>query len=231
MIMGKPKRKRGKKPAKPTAPEPRTTSSPFYQVVTTPPLQPQVEATPTPTPNTFFRLPAVAAELLHPKHKKGKAAASWIAQVLVVAIPAIVSGYFSHASTKSTAETSYKTLVTAVGELQTATKEVVERQAYMQGEIDLLRGDAARWHGVKVTKRPTPPKAMQTKVSLSTLPSDLGTALKEKDQLPAQQVITMEAPAEIFTPAEKKVLDEAKKKREQEETAKPAPAAVPPPTH
>lgn len=180
----------------PKAESKRTTSSSFYPAVEMPP-----------------EAPKPSEELLPPvqpvkSSKRGKQVASWAIQVAVVAIPAAISGISSYMSAKSDTEAGYKTMVTAVSELQDATKELVKQQAYMQGELDALRGEASRLHGKRLKTEP-PPKL--EKVTLSNIPEDLGAALKGRGMPMTQQVLTLAPPK--LEPEEKAILSDAEKKR------------------
>jgi len=205
------------KPAKPTAPEPavgpvprpsspRTSSSPFYPAIQAPlaaPTGPSAPPEPLPAPQSTKT------------HRKAKTAASWAAKAAAVLVPAILSGFSSYQSSKKDQEDGYTATVTAVAELQEATKELVKQVAYMQGELDSLRGEAARLHGTKAMKRPAPPSDLKTSVTLSILPPDLGAAMKSKGR-PQEQNSYSLAPMDadgIFDKEEKAVLSDAEKKR------------------
>lgn len=200
---------RKKKPAKPTAPEPlpqlpRSVSSPFYPTVQ--PQEPVQEAKPAPVPT----------EEVEPSkpHRKGKVAASWAAKAVAVLVPALVSGLSSYQTAKASQEDGYITTVAAVEELQGAVEELVKQVAYLQGELDATRGEAARLHGTKVFKRRPKPE-LKTSVTLSKLPPDLNAAVQSKGR-PMQQNSYSLAPMDsdgIFDVEDKSALDEAAKKR------------------
>jgi hypothetical protein len=184
----------------------RTVSSPVYPAVTSDSLRAlePVRSDPPPSPP----LPAAKAP------RKGKAAASWAIQVAVVAIPAIISGYFTRQTSKDEAEAGYKTMVVAVEELQDATKELVKQQAYLQGELDAMRNAESKQHGTKPIRR-TPPPDLKTVVTLSNLPQTLDSAMKVKGPQQPQSVLSfvpMDADG-IFDKDEKSVLSEVEKKR------------------
>ena len=176
----------------------RTTSSPVYPAVSESQkaLEPIRDDPPPSTPPQPSK-----------SHRKGREAASWALKVALVAVPAFLSGFFSYLSSKSDSEAGYKATVTAVEELQEATKELVKQQAYMQGQIDTMRRTS------KVTSRPPPPPELKTKVMLSDLPTDLGSAVKSKGRPMEQKTLNFYAPDAPFSPEEKAVLDDAEKKR------------------
>jgi len=195
------------KPAKPTAPEPlphlpRTVSSPVYPVAQ---LQEPVQAAPPePVP------PDEVAPVKPPR--KGKAAASWAAKSLAVLVPAIVSGFSSYQTSKASQEDGYITTVAAVEELQGAVEELVKQVAYLQGELDATRSEAARLHGAKMFKKRAK-SDLKTSVTLSKLPPDLSSAVKSMGRPPEQQSYSL-APVEgLFEVDEKAILAEAEKKR------------------
>lgn len=217
--MGKTKSKKPK--AKPTAPEPaavgpvpsapthRSISSPFYPAIglpeaVQPPPKPTAEA---PEPSLAFR------ETMKPPkdHRKAKMAASWSAKAAAVLVPALLSGLGSYQSSKSDSESGYKATLAAVDELQEATKELVKQQAYMQGELDALRRDGIR-SGSSYKRRAEPPSDLKSKVVLSALPTDLGSAIKSKGKLNEQQVIELPNAAMIDA-EDRAVFAEAEKKR------------------
>jgi len=216
--MGKTKKRKTVKSEKPTAPEPavgpsprasapRTISSPFYPATQAPlPLQQELKAAPVPLPTP----PPPKA------HRKAKVAASWAAKAAAVIIPAVLSGISSYQSSRADQEGGFKTTITAVAELQEATKDLVKQVAYMQGELDAMRGEAARLHGVKALQRRPQPE-LKTTVTLSKLPADLGEAVKTKGRPPEQQSYSMAAVDAdgIFDVNEKAILDAAEKKRAQ----------------
>lgn len=177
----------------------RTASSPFYPAVSMPPEASKPAEDPPQTAQ-----PSKAS-------KRGRQVASWAIQLAVVAIPATISGISSYMSAKSDTEAGYKTMVTAVEELQEATKELVKQQAYMQGEMDALRGESSKAHGKKFS-RPAPPPDLKREVRLSNIPENLGAALKERDRPMEQQTLIL-GPGPMFSPDEKLVLEEAEKKR------------------
>jgi ribosomal protein L35AE/L33A len=232
--MNKDKKKSKKKTVEemPAVAEPkRTTSSPVYPAVTSSGSHKALEAIQEdpPAPDTV-QAPKTP--------RKGKVAASWAAKAAAVLVPAILSGFSSYQSSKKDQEDGYTTTVTAVAELQEATKELVKQVAYMQGELDAIRGEAARIHGTKAMKRLPPPPDLKTSVTLSTLPPDLGSAMKSKGR-PQEQNSYSLAPMDadgIFDGPEKAVLsaaeqkrvlalEELEKKRAAEEAKKPRPAA------
>lgn len=147
--------------------------------------------------------------------RKGKVAASWVLQVAIVAIPAAISGLFSYWAGKGDSEAGYKATVIAVKELQGVAKELVLQIAYLQGEVDALRDNASRMHGTKFMRRPPPPPELKVSMQFSTLPTDLGEAVRSNGSMEQQTIVlsTPQVPDAFFTPAEKAVMEETAKKR------------------
>lgn len=218
------KRKKGKS-EEVTAPVPevkRTTSSAVYPAVQVePPLTEVPEEAPTPAPT--------------PKApKKGKGAGSWALQLALVAVPAAISGLSSYEAGRGDSAAGYKALTTAVKELQEVVKEQAQQQAYMQGELDAMRGEAARLHGTKPMKRLAPPPELKSSLQLSQLPSDFSEVVKTKGPLEQKTLVLTTPEANEFTPSERLIMDAAEKKRtlaieemekrKREEAAKKAPA-------
>jgi hypothetical protein len=173
----------------------RTVSSPVYPAVVLP--APEAAAAPKAPTKTAWKAKGFTLTL----------------QVAVVAVPAVISGFFSYKSAKVDSEVGYQTVALAVDELQEAVKELVRQQAYMQGELDAQRSDAVKLHGLKLGARPpAPPKA---EVTLSTLPEDLGQAVSKRNFPMRQQVLTFAppSPAIEFSPKEKAILEGAVRER------------------
>lgn len=202
----------------------RTTSSAVYPAVQVGPPAPEVpEEAPVPAPA--------------PKPpKKGKGAASWALQLALVAVPAAISGLSSYEAGRGDSAAGYKALTTAVKELQDVVKEQAQQQAYLQGELDAMRGEAARFHGTKPVRRPPPPPEMKVSMQLSELPADFSEVVKTKGPL-EQKTLVLTAPQDAstdFTPPERLIMEAAEKKRalaieemekkKREESAKKAPA-------
>lgn len=179
----------------------RTTSSPFYAAISAIPFEPSKE--PKPLVEEMEPPPQPSVKKAS---RRGKEAASWAIKVAVVAIPAAISGFFTYQSSKSEAEAGYKTLVTAVKELQEATKEVAERQSYMQGQLDVL-------HRYTKTPRPATTVPFRPKVLLSTLPTNLGAAVQRQDKPMEQKVVSFDPPVATFAIEERAVMAEAANSR------------------
>lgn len=218
------KRKKGKS-EEVTAPVPevrRTTSSAVYPAVQVEPPAPEVpEEAPAPPPA--------------PKApKKGKGAASWALQLALVAVPAAISGLSSYEAGRGDSAAGYKALTTAVKELQEVVKEQAQQQAYLQGELDAMRGEAARLHGTKPMKRMAPPPELKVSMQLSELPQDFNEVVKTKGPLEQKTLVLTTPQSADFTPQERLIMDAAEKKRilaieemekkKAEESAKKVPA-------
>ena len=201
--MAKDKKRSRKKTVEdmPAVVEPRrTTSSPVYPAVSSESqkaLEPIQVDPPAPTPPPPEKT-----------HRRGKEVASWTLKVVLVALPAALSGFFSYLTSKSDQEGSYEVTVTAVKELQEATKELVKQQAYMQGQLDALRRTSS-----KTASRPAPPSDLKGKVTLSNMPSSYGSAMKSKGRPMEQQSVDFAPPEELFSPEEKTILNDTEKKR------------------
>lgn len=197
------KRKKGKS-EEVTAPVPevrRTVSAVYPAVQVEPPVPEAVEEAPAPAPA--------------PKApRKGKGAASWALQLALVAVPAAISGLSSYTVGRDDSAASYKALTTAVKELQEVVKEQAQQQAYLQGEIDTMRGEAARAHGTRPVRRPPPPAEMKSSLQLSELPENFSEVVKTKGPLEQKTLVltTPQEPAE-FGPQERLILDATEKKR------------------
>lgn len=219
------KRKKGKS-EEVTAPVPevrRTVSAVYPAVQVEPPVPEVVEEAPAPAPA--------------PKApRKGKGAASWALQLALVAVPAAISGLSSYTVGRDDSAASYKALTTAVKELQEVVKEQAQQQAYLQGEIDMIRGEAAKLHGTRLMRRPMPPQEMKASLQLSELPENFSEVVKKGPLEQTTLVLTTpQEPAPEITTQERTVFDAAEKKRalameelekkKREEAAKKAPAS------
>jgi hypothetical protein len=107
---------------------------------------------------------------------------------------------------RSDSETGYRATSKAVLELQQATKELVQQQAYMQGVLDALRAETSRLKGAKGIVVPPPPPPLNPKVTLTDLPSTLKAVVQGGDSHADSTVLA-------FTPAQRAALAEAEVSR------------------
>ena len=80
---------------------------------------------------------------------------------------------------------SYKALVVVVGELQDAVQNLARQQIYLQGELDAAR----KRQGIKAPFKTV--SDFKSEVTLSTLPTDLTSALKSQGKFSESRIMRL----------------------------------------
>ena len=100
-------------------------------------------------------------------------------------VPVLLAGLTNYLSAKDDAETSYKALVVVVGELQDAVQNLARQQIYLQGELDAARKRQCIKAPFKTVSD------FKSEVTLSTLPTDLTSALKSQGKFSESRIMRL----------------------------------------